>query len=251
MPCVIPGNNFQDPRRLDPRRAVATGAGAAVSVMEDTGSVKSEFDDSLSLSKPVSHPVVTTVDNISALPTAKIKSEDIISEGPPILRSAQPIPQMEVQDTLGDIDQNPGANACSDPSLSAADIIDEDLSTVKLLDTESKETDSSSVLELDQLSPDATIESTSEDTCVELPQLPPYVELSKDRESNIKYMAIKRMIESYKHLYGTDCQQFCMPLLAQMVAQVIFFFGCSISVFILKIYTSAIVFDSVSCAYCV
>ncbi|KAF7817075.1 Symplekin isoform A [Senna tora] len=210
----------RDPRRLDPRRVAVTASGAAVSVTEDTGAIKLDFDDSLSLSNPVSLPVMTTIDNSPAPLTTKIKHEDMISEGPPVSGSDQLLPKIEVQEKTGDIDQNPEANASLNPSLSAADILNEDLHTVELLDTDAKESDSSHILQFDQFSPDATIASTPEDTCSELPQVPPYVELSKDQESNIKHMAIKHIIQSYKHLDGTDCQQFCMPLLARMVAQI-------------------------------
>nr|KYP56525.1 Symplekin [Cajanus cajan] len=50
--------------------------------------------------------------------------------------------------------------------------------------------------------------------------LPPYVELSKEQESKVKNMAVRHIIDSYKNLHGTDCQQFCMPLLARLVAQI-------------------------------
>lgn len=199
-----------------------TAGGVAVSVMEDTSAVKLDFDDSLPLHKPVSHPVVTTIDSSPAPLTTKIKGEDMISEGPPVSGSQQPILKMEVEEKPGDGEWNPEVNTSSDPSLSAADITDKDLSTEKISDAEAKGTNSSSIMEFDQFSPDVSIPSTSEDTCLELPQLPPYVELSKDQESNIKYMAIKHIIESYKHLSGTDSLQFCMTLLARMVAQVIF-----------------------------
>ncbi|KAK4274216.1 hypothetical protein QN277_017476 [Acacia crassicarpa] len=209
----------RDPRRLDPRRGAVNAAGTAVSIMEDTGSVKVEFDESLSLSKPVSHSVATTIDNAPAPLTANIKSEDIISEGPSVSAPEKPITTMEIQEKPSDIDRSPEENAFTDPSLSVADGVDEDLSAVKLLDNETKGTNSV-ILEYDQFSPDATSVSISEDSCRELPQLPPYVELSKDCESNIKHMAVKHLIESYKHLHGTDCQQFCMLLLARMVAHI-------------------------------
>lgn len=189
--------------------------------MEDTDSVKLEFGDSSSLGKPVSHSVEPTIDNSPAPITANIKNEDIISEGPSVSAPEKPIIKTEIQDYPRDIDQSAEENAFSDPSHSVTDVVDEDLSTVNLLDSEAKVTDST-MLEYDQFSPDATSASASEETCVELPQLPPYVELSKDCECNIKHMAMKNLIESYKHLHGTDCQQFCMPLLSRMVVQVFF-----------------------------
>ncbi|XP_054788592.1 uncharacterized protein LOC129294336 isoform X2 [Prosopis cineraria] len=209
----------RDPRRLDPRRVAVNAAGTALSVVEDTGSLKLEFDESLSLSKPVSHSDVATVDNAPAPVAVNIECEDIISEGPPVSAPEKPITKMEIQETPRDIDRSPEENAFSDPLPSVADVTDEDLSAVKLSDNEANGTNST-IQEYDQFSPDATTASTSDDTCLELPQLPPYVELSRDHESNIKHMAVKHLMESYKHLHGTDCQQFCMLLLARMVAQI-------------------------------
>ncbi|KAI4316049.1 hypothetical protein L6164_024067 [Bauhinia variegata] len=207
----------RDPRRLDPRRI----AGNAGSVIEDTGAMHSEYDDSVSMSKPISHTVVSTDDSTLVALTSKMINDDKISEGPPILVLEQPNHKNEVLDRLGEIEGIPEANASSDPSLSPAAMIDEDLSAVKQLDvTETNGTESSSIIESDQFFPDVPIASASEDTCLELPELPPFVELSKEQENNVMHMAIKHIIESCKHLHGTDCQQFCMPLLARLVAQI-------------------------------
>jgi symplekin len=116
-----------------------------------------------------------------------------------------------------------------DPGVSSTNSIDEDPSTVNLLDdTETNGADSSSILEFDQFSLDVQVSPTSEETCLELPQLPPYIQLSQEHESKVKHMAISHIIESYKHLHGAECQQFCMPLLARLVAQVKLLFRLSI-----------------------
>ena len=217
---------------MDPRRIAVTPGGAAGSVTDDTGAEKLEFDDPVSSIKPVSPPVATADENSQTEPTIKMKNDDMISEGPSASGPDRLTPKTEVLERPGDIHRTAEANASLDPSLSPTDIRDENLSTVKLLeDTEVNETDSSSILEFDQFSPDVQVASTSEDTCLELPQLPPYVELPKEQETKVKHMAIRHLIESYKHLNGTDCQQFCLPLLARLVAQVenYFFF---VSIFI-------------------
>ncbi|KAJ1391969.1 Symplekin/Pta1, N-terminal, partial [Sesbania bispinosa] len=210
----------RDPRRMDPRRVAVTPGGASVSITDDTGAAKLEFDDPMSSVKPVSHAVASTDDNAPSDPTIKIKNDDIISEGPPVSGPDLFTPKTEVVERPGDIHRIMEANASLDPSVTSTDFRDEDLSTVKLSDdTETNGTDSSSISEFDQFSPDNQVASTPEDTCLELPQLPPYIELSKEQESKVKHMAIRHIIDSYKHLHGTDCQQFCMPLLARLVAQ--------------------------------
>ncbi|KAF7830074.1 Symplekin isoform A [Senna tora] len=209
----------KDPRRLDPRRVAVTAGGTAVSVIEDTGSMQPEFDDSVSLSKPVSDHV-TTDDNAPA-PVISKMSDDLQSEG---LLGSEPdrLPHKgEVLEKPADIDCSLEVNASLDTSPSHADAVYEDLITVKLLDgTETNKADSSTFIESDQIYPDVSIASTSEDTSVELPPVPTFVELSKEKESNMRHLALKHIIESYKNLRGTDCQQICMPLLARLVAQI-------------------------------
>ncbi|TKY74495.1 Symplekin protein [Spatholobus suberectus] len=211
----------RDPRRLDPRRVVVTPGGATVPIVDDTGATKLEFDEPMSSIKPVSHPVVTADDSTPSDLTVKIKDDDMISEASPVSGPDQVTPKTDVLERPGDIHRITEADISLDHSLSTTDLRDEDLSTMKLSDdTETIGTDSSSILEFDQFSLDVHVESTLEDTCLELPQLPPYVELSKEQECKVKNMAVSHIIDSYKHLHGTDCQQFCMPLLARLVAQI-------------------------------
>ncbi|OIV96622.1 hypothetical protein TanjilG_28479 [Lupinus angustifolius] len=208
----------RDPRRLDPRRVAVTPGGIAVTSTDDTGATKLEFDDPVSSIKPVSQPVATRDDNTAVDPTNKIKN-DIISVAPPVRSPDWITPKTEAE-RPGDIPQIADTNTL-DPSLSLTNTRFEDLSTVKVSDdAEKNETDSLSVLEFDQFSLDDQVASMSEDTCLELPSLPLYVELSKEQESKVKNIAHRQIIESYKHLHGTDCQQFSMSLLARLVAQI-------------------------------
>lgn len=215
---------------------VAPG-GATVSITDDTGATKLEFDEPVSSIKPVSLPVVTADDNTPSDLTVKIKNDDMISEGASVSEPDQVIPKTEVQERPGDIHQIAEADTSFGPSVSSTDLREEDPSMVNLSDdTETIGTDSSSVSEFDQFSLDVQVESTLEDTCLELPQLPPYVELSKEQQSMVKNMAVRHTINSYKHLHGTYCQQFWMPLLARLVAQVEnCFFYCFKVLFLSKI----------------
>lgn len=215
------GSNFQDPRRLDPRRVTITPGGTAVSITDDTGATKLEFDDPMSSIKPASQHVSSTDDNTTPDQTVKIKNDDMIPEGPSVSGPDRVTPKTEVLERHGDVHRITEANTSLNPPVSSTDSREEDLSTAKLSDdTEANGTDSSSISEFDQFSPDVQVSSTSEDTCLELPQLPPYIQLSKEQESKVKHMAIRHIIDLYKNMHGTDCQQFCMPLLARLVAQV-------------------------------
>ncbi|MED6148195.1 hypothetical protein PIB30_050815 [Stylosanthes scabra] len=208
----------RDPRRLDPRRIAATVGGAAGSVGDDIGATKLELDDSVSLNKPVSPPVASADENNQSDATINLKNEDMISEGPSLSGPDWLTPKTEVLEKPGDTHHIAEAIVSLDSSLTPPDPGYEDRSTMKLLeDTEANETDS---LDFDQFSPDVQVASTSEDTCLELPQIPPYVELPYEQETKVKHLAIRHIIESYKHLDETGCQQFCMPLLARLVAQI-------------------------------
>ncbi|KAL1344789.1 hypothetical protein AAHE18_08G070200 [Arachis hypogaea] len=208
----------RDPRRLDPRRIAATLGGAAGSVGDDIVATKLELDDPVSLIKPSSPPVASAEENNQSEATINLKNEDIISEGPSLSGPDRLTPKTEVLERPGDTQHIAEAIASLDSSVIPSDATDEDRSTVKLLeDTEANETDS---LDFDQFSPDVQVASTSEDTCLELPQLPPYVDLTYEQETKVKHLAIRHIIESYRHLDGTGCQQFCMPLLARLVAQI-------------------------------
>ncbi|XP_052731727.1 uncharacterized protein LOC108330478 isoform X2 [Vigna angularis] len=207
----------RDPRRLDPRRVVVAPGGATVSVTDDNGATKIEFDEPVSSIKPVSLPVVTADDNTPSDLTVKIKNDDMISKG----AADQVTPKTEVQERPGDIHQIAEADTSFGPSVSSTDLREEDPSSVNMSDEiEAIGTDSSSISEFDQFSLDVQVEPTLEDTCLELPQLPPYVELSKEQRRIVKNMAVRHIINSYKHLHGTYCQQFWMPLLARLVAQI-------------------------------
>ncbi|KAK7410423.1 hypothetical protein VNO78_01196 [Psophocarpus tetragonolobus] len=210
----------RDPRRMDPRRVVVTPGGATVSIADDTGDTKLELDEPISSIKPVSLPVMTADDNNPSDLTVKIKNDDIIPEGCAVSGPDWVTPKTEVLERPGDNHLITEADTSLDPSNSSTDLRDEDPSTVKLSDDNKTIGTDSSIFDLDQFSVDVQVESTLEDTCQELPELPPYVELSKDQESKVKNMAVRHIIDSYKHLNGTDCQQFCMPLLARLVAQI-------------------------------
>jgi symplekin len=218
---------------------VTNPGGAAISVSDDTGATILEYEDPVSFTKPVSHHVASTEDDTQTDLTIKIKNEDMISEGPPISGPDRVTPKTEALERP--VDHRVMETTVSlDPGVSSTNSIEEDQSTVNLLDdTETNGADSSSILEFDQFSLDVQVSPTSEDTCLELPQLPPYIQLSQEHESKVKHMAISHIIESYKHLHGAECQQFCMPLLSRLVAQVKY---C----FVFLLFQDSIIFEDIN-----
>lgn len=189
--------------------------------MEDTNTILPEFDGPNSLGKLNSVPVTVTVENPSALLTAKMKSDENL-ESPLVSGIDQLPPGMEVQEGPEEIAPTKELNDSTDPANSPIRMVDEDTIAINLSEFPMKEeADASSVLEFDHHSPVLSNTSASEDTCQDLPQLPTYVELTQEQQDCVRKLAVERIIESYKHFSVADCSQMRLALLARLVAQVI------------------------------
>jgi symplekin len=187
--------------------------------VEDIGAVQSEFDASISMSKPISLPVTTSLENPSTSLMPKIKSEDKILGSPLVSGTDQLNPKKEVLDITEEID--PVTEDTPDPAPSPVNKVDEDSVALKLSDVVvANGADKLSFLESDQNSPTVSNTSVSEDTCPDLPLLPSYVELTQEQERSVRNLAIEQIIESFKHSCGTECSHMSMALLARLVAQV-------------------------------
>lgn len=206
---------------MDPRRVTVPAGVPSIPTAEDTGALQSEFDANIYLSKPVSLPVVNTLENPSTTLISKIKSEDKILESPLVSSTDQLTPKEEVLDRAEEIDLIPEVDPSSDPAPSPVEKVDEDSVAMKFSDdVVTNGVDTPSFLESDQHSPTISNASASEDTCQDLPLLPSYVELTQEQERSLRKLAIEQIIESYKHSCGTDCSEIRMALLARLVAQV-------------------------------
>lgn len=212
---------FQDPRRLDPRRVIVPSGGPAIPIVEDTGNVQSEVDTNICLSKPISVPVTSSLENPSTPLMFKMKSEDRILGGPLVSVTDQLTPKKEVPDRTAEIDLIPEASPSSDPTPSPVNKVDEDAVAMELSDVVvANGVDTSSFLESDEHSPTVSNASASEDTCQELPPLPSYIELNQEQEQSVRKLAIEQIIESYQQSSGSQCSQMRMALLGRLVAQV-------------------------------
>lgn len=211
----------QDPRRLDPRR-IATSVGVpSVPNVDDAAAAPPEFDASVSLTKPLSLPVVASVENPVAPLILNSKSDDKSLENPFVSETDQVSLKEELSSRPEEIVPTLEVNASSDHARSPPQTSHEDSIASKLSDAEvTYGADTSSVMESDWHSPTISNTSLPEETSQELPQLPPYVELTEEQQRTVRKLAVERIIESYKHPPGTDCCQTCMALLARLVAQV-------------------------------
>lgn len=212
----------RDPRRLDPRRNATSVGVPSVAIVDDHGGMQPEMDSSVSLSKASPLPVVTSVENPLEPYISNSKIEDKSLEGLLVSKTDQVSMGEEVICRPEEIVPILEAKASSDQAFSPPHTSEEGDVVLKLSDFEvASGADTLSVMEPEQLSPDVSNISVPEEICqVDLPQLPPYVELTEEQQKTVRLLAVERIIESYKHLSGTECSQTRMALLARLVAQI-------------------------------
>lgn len=212
----------RDPRRLDPRRTATSVGVPSVAIVDDHGGMQPEMDSSVSLSKASPLPVVTSVENPPEPYISNSKIEDKSLEGLLVSKTDQVSMSEEVICRPEEIVPILEAKASSDQAFSPPHTSEEGDVVLKLSDFEvASGADTLSVMEPEQLSPDVSNISVPEEICqVDLPQLPPYVELTEEQQKTVRLLAVERIIESYKHLSGTECSQTRMALLARLVAQI-------------------------------
>ncbi|XP_011016956.1 PREDICTED: uncharacterized protein LOC105120456 isoform X2 [Populus euphratica] len=212
----------RDPRRLDPRRTATSVGVPSVAIVDDHGGMQPEMDSSVSLSKASPLPVVTSVENPPEPYISNSKIEDKSLEGLLVSKTDQVSMSEEVICRPEEIVPMSEAKASSDQAFSPPHTSEEGDVVLKLSDFEvASGADTSSVMEPEQLSPDVSNISVPEEICqVDLPQLPPYVELTEEQQKTVRQLAVERIIESYKHLSGTECSETRMAVLARLVAQI-------------------------------
>ncbi|PWA43619.1 Symplekin [Artemisia annua] len=112
-------------------------------------------------------------------------------------------------------------NIVSDVATPPIDYANKELNAEKSTDiVMTDEEHSLSFMDDDQLSPCTVDTPVLEETSVELPVVPSYVELTEKQQKDIRKLAIKRIIDSYKQLRGAEFMQTRMALLSRLVAQV-------------------------------
>lgn len=211
----------RDPRRLDPRRTATSVGVPSIAIVDDHGGMQPEMDSTVSLSKASPLPVVTSVENPPEPYISNSKIEDKSLEGLLVSKTDQVSMSEEVICRPEEIVPISEANASSDQAFSPPHTSEEGDVVLKSDFEVASGADTLYVMEPEQLSPDVSNISVPEEICqVDLPQLPPYVELTEEQQKTVRQLAVERIIESYKHLSGTECSQTRMALLARLVAQI-------------------------------
>lgn len=184
--------------------------------VEDANVIKSEFAASSPLSRPNSIPVGMIIENFSA---QTISREDEM-ESPLASVTCKKIPRDEILEEpveLTPVKQQKNLDR-NDSLVHKREDLAEKFPDVQVED----EADTSSFLEFDGHFSVFSETSASEDICHDLPQLPTYVEFTKEQQDSVRKVAISQIIDSNKHLYITDCTQIRLELIARLIAQVSF-----------------------------
>lgn len=207
----------RDPRRLDPRR----GGVSSASNVEEASSNTSDVDGSISLGKSASVPVPVTIENSSVSLISKTNVEEKIMETQFVFGTDQSTPKSRSPDRPEKADSILDINAPLDPMPTTVEKADDGLVAVNLFDDlATKRDDTSSSIEYNQYSPSVTNAAASEDTCEELPLLPPYVDLTPEQQTTVRNLAAEKIFDSCKNLNGADCHQIRLAIIARLVAQV-------------------------------
>lgn len=182
-----------------------------------------ELEASSSLNKPLTQPLMTSTEKYSVPFLPKTETEMCISKSPVATLVDERTPKEEAVDEeetkemVFDVEDNVASEIPLSPVHKVGlDSLTPDSSDTALAD----DIYSSSSLEADQFSPSVLSTPVSEEVYPDLPVVPLYVELTEDQKRNVRKLAVERIIDSYKHLQGTDYKQTRMSLLARLVAQV-------------------------------
>ncbi|KVH98820.1 hypothetical protein Ccrd_022950, partial [Cynara cardunculus var. scolymus] len=219
----------RDPRRLDPRRVALPVGNPSEHTMEDvtsltqSGPVELEFDASALFKRQPPRIVVPSIENTSEILMPKAETELHIPENITKVSQAN---QSSLKEQVPDeqaIQVGPEVefNIVSDVAVSPIDYVNKESDAQKSMDTVMTDEDHTlSLVEADQLSPSTVDTPVLEEASADLPVVPSYVELTEEQQSDIRKLAIKRIIDSYKQIKGTELMQTRMALLSRLVAQV-------------------------------
>ncbi|KAI7738659.1 hypothetical protein M8C21_021956, partial [Ambrosia artemisiifolia] len=210
----------RDPRRLDPRRVTSPVGTQSEHFVEDvtslaqSGLTDPEADVSASIKRQPLPPVVPSVENTLDIVMPKAEIESHIPDNSAVFK--EQVPDEEVIQVNADVVDFP-----------PIDSVKRELNVQKSMDVDMTDDDQSlPLVEADQLSPSTVGTPVLEETSVDLPVVPSYVELTEQQQKDIKTSAIKRIIDSYKQLRGTEFMQTRMALLSRLVAQVGVDYAC-------------------------
>ncbi|KAH9609014.1 hypothetical protein KSS87_020563 [Heliosperma pusillum] len=201
----------RDPRRLDPRKL------AAPVEVEDTNCVQSKLEGLLPVNDPASVSTVQSAEHM-AVRQPEIHVDEKSSRMSLVSDSEKERPREETMDRAEEMSSTANNNVIIDSALSPTPKVVENSTAQMASDIVVTDvTDAPFVPEFDHYSPPVSDASPSEETCVDLPQVPSYVDLSQEQTQIVSKLAVERIIRSFKELKNKDFCQTRMAILSKMV----------------------------------
>ncbi|XP_074263726.1 uncharacterized protein LOC141586415 [Silene latifolia] len=201
----------RDPRRLDPRKL------AAPVEVEDSNCVESRLEGLLPVNDLTSVSTLQSAEHIAAR-QPEIHVDEKSSRMSLVSETEKERPREEAMDRAEEISSTSNNNVLIDYTLSPAPKVIENSTAQMASDiVVTDATDAPFVPEFDHYSPPVSDASPSEETCVDLPQVPSYVDLSQEQTQMVSKLAVERIIRSFKELKNKEFCQTRMAILSKMV----------------------------------
>ncbi|KAL9244024.1 hypothetical protein vseg_017841 [Gypsophila vaccaria] len=199
----------RDPRRLDPRRVVGPVEAQLPSSVEEITNIQSKLSP-----RPV-NIIPTTAAGLNvehnAAQEPEIHMDEKICKASSISELEKEMPREDSMDVAKERSPGTTVNVLIDHA-------DESCTSQTTSDSVLKDTTFTALApEFDHYSPPISNASPSEETSVDLPQVPPYVDLSHEQKQIVSKLAVERIFKSFKELKNNDFCKTRMTILAKMV----------------------------------
>lgn len=196
---------------------MAVSTSAPTTALVETEPMQSEADDFVPSGKSIPSSVGS---HETPPPPLPLKSSDTVLQSAEVSRSEPPKSKEDVIDQPEASGHTLEENDISDPIHTSVCAVDEDPSAMNVSDADGiDDADASVFHDSDEHSPEAS-EIADEETSVELPAVPLFIELTDEHQRNFMKCSLERILKLYKHLPSADCKEAQMTLVARLVSQV-------------------------------
>ncbi|KAK9748584.1 hypothetical protein RND81_02G068400 [Saponaria officinalis] len=198
----------RDPRRLDPRRIVAPVEAPLPSSVEEITNTQSKLGP-LSVNNIPATAAVLGVEHDAAQELETHTDENSKTSSVSYFEKEMPkedsmdVARERLPGTTINLPVDHADESCT--SQMTSDIVLKDTTVTTL------------VPEFDHYSPPISNASPSEETWVDLPQVPSYVDLSQEQKQIVSKLAVERIFKSFKELKNKEICKTRMTILAKMV----------------------------------
>ncbi|KAL3505002.1 hypothetical protein ACH5RR_034843 [Cinchona calisaya] len=218
----------RDPRRLDPRRMVASVGMPPAPSTEDnsnatqSGAIQHHVDSPSSFIKPLSPPVILSSESITVplMPKSEAGLTTLASLPTSYVDSLDAKVEVKEEESREIVLNEEEKGALEVPSFTTVEGEQDSVAQTSSDFTMVDEVYSPPSLEADEHSPAIPDMEAAEEASAELPVLPSYIDLTEEQQRIVGALAIERIFDSYENLQGPGGKQIRMALLARLVARV-------------------------------